>query len=161
MAGDKAVRDESRNFSELAFLYTQTLTSSQDTNQSGLRVIRATGDGFQIAGHAQVDGVAFSPLLIRDVAVHDGPEIDIREIDKTLFTLKSDLDQALTVTFFGLIATSGDLYPIKTVAVAIGSVTTQLLFETVTDPWKFIQIRAQAAIAPAAGSFGATFEEET
>ncbi len=154
--GEAIAQDKSNKPVDAGLLYTDP-----DVRTAKVRNKRMTNDGFEVAGHAHLDGVAFVPLLITDTAPHEGPEVDIREIDMTLFAFFSNLDKTCNVSFYGLTETGGDRHLIKTVPMAIGSVTKAIGYETISDPFKFIVIVVVAGFGVSAGSFGATFEEET
>lgn len=157
MAGEKAVRDESRNFTELGFLYTQTLTQNQNTNQSGVRVIRTTGEGFEVAGHAHFVVDPPTPFTTPLPTISESREYDIRERNAVLITVENNQDGAVTIDINGRHTSTGVRFLLGTISLAAGAKG----METLSDPFAFLSLDAKSDTGGQSGAVIIKVQEQT
>lgn len=125
-----------------------------------VRQLLSTAEGYLVAGHAHGSSVAYTADL-RDADLDTGDEIDMREYEGHLLTYSNTLDESVTIITYGRSVTGGTNHLLSTDVLADGSATEQTAIHSLTDPWPFIIITAQAGGVPTAGTASVRLNKRT
>ena len=101
-------------------------------------------------------------LAIADLAPHVSSTAKTGGLYKRMFTLRSTLNQAITILAEGAREpTFAVPFTLDTYLIAIGSVTAQIKVDTLTNPWRYVRYTATApGPAPGAGTLTIDFDGE-